>query len=239
MIWKLAKQSQFPPVKPRGWISNSQSRAEHRSLPPCAGHARTPNGAEILLRREIGYDIRTYGCVGSSPPTQDRALGRGSPVRKGPPNAMHRVGDPNWMWEPRGLLGGVATVWSERPCGESVGANDDSPKERPLCSVSCYARAPGGDGRDSYLSRGYPRRAAALRALSPHGWACRLSGKEVARHESRVMGPQEAPQSPGTPIWVPKTHKSAFGSPIPIGIGKTANQEIGGPGAYIPNNTSR
>ncbi len=34
------------------------------------------------------------------------------------------------------LLVYVAAVWSERPRGERVGANDYSPVQRPLCSVS-------------------------------------------------------------------------------------------------------
>ncbi len=75
------------------------------------------DGAEILLRRAVGYDIRSYGCVGSGPQTQDRAFGSPSgrcrdgleraTVRRigvGGPYAVYRV-----MHVLQGETGGIHT----------------------------------------------------------------------------------------------------------------------------------
>lgn len=160
--------------------------------PPYAGHNRTPNEAEILLRRAVGYDIRTYGCVGSGPQTQGSAFGRG------PPNAESCVGDP-------------ATFWT---MSRRFGASDRAANRnrRPLCSVSCYARAPGGEGRNSYLSRVYT--------------VCSLMAGHVAIPERRWPGTHLAPWGHTDPA---QARRAAVRPPLRMGVG---------PGEYR-NNTSR
>jgi hypothetical protein len=159
-----AKRTQFGPASQKAGSLGDQ-RCETKPIPagPDGRGLEARVGGRLCRTKPICLRARSARCgllcyarhdMGTKP-SRDLVL------------ALRRGGNP--------VASGDEICYKDlRMCGfwtasRRFGASDRvaNRSRRPLCSVSCYARAPGGDGRNSYLSRIYRCLLMAWHIVSP------------------------------------------------------------------------